>query len=163
MLFLDFFALPPGAVNAADQLPSLKNALLFGTFESSIGQVRSLDDVARTSLSEIEQFTPKDRPSIIIAPDIAANQWFLDLRIARYYLAKREIWVLYDNINRKRLEHIRRDVLLEMRDLYPLRIPLFREGRILWLIEPNSAVQAEIASKQRLEGGKYVFYTDINP
>jgi 4-amino-4-deoxy-L-arabinose transferase-like glycosyltransferase len=34
MLFLGFFSLPAGTVNASDSLPSLKNAMLFGTFES---------------------------------------------------------------------------------------------------------------------------------
>src|SRR5262245_40522442 len=69
MLFLDFFPLPAAVANSADRVPSIKNAMLFATFESSIGEVRWLDDITRTTLSEIEQFTPKDRPSIIVTTD----------------------------------------------------------------------------------------------
>ena len=42
-----------------------------------------------------------------------------------------------------------------------LEIPIFREGRILWLIEPDSAFHKHVAAAQTLLGGKYVFYSDI--
>jgi len=48
-----------------------------------------------------------------------------------------------------------------MRNSIPLRVPIFREGRILWLIEPDSAFHKQLASVQKLSGGKYVFYSDI--
>ena len=162
MLFLDFFSLPAGAVNTADQLPSVKNALLFGTFESSIGQVRWLDEITRTTLSEIQQFTPKDRPSIIISTNTYADQWFMNWRIGRYYLPDRDMWILYNNGTKKRAELIRRDAALDIREIEPLRLPIFQEGRILWLIEPGSALHKELASSQNLIGGKYVFYSDVS-
>jgi hypothetical protein len=137
--------------------------MLFGTFESSIGQVRWLDDVTRTTLNEIEQFTPKDRPSIIISTNTYVNQWFMNWRIGRYYLPARELWILYNDAKTKRVERIRRDVLLEMRDSPPLRVPVFREGRILWLIEPNSEIHRQVAAVQTLRGGDYVFYSDVTP
>ncbi len=62
MLFLDFFALPEGGANVSGQPPSIKNAVLFGTFESSIGMVRSLDEVTRTSLKEVREFTASGPP-----------------------------------------------------------------------------------------------------
>jgi hypothetical protein len=34
-------------------------------------------------------------------------------------------------------------------------------GRILWLVEPDSEVFKRLASVYRLNGGRYVFYTDI--
>jgi hypothetical protein len=52
-------------------------------------------------------------------------------------------------------------VLLEMKDTAPLRVAVFREGRILWLVEPDSAVYKQLAATQQLKGGKYVFYSDI--
>jgi hypothetical protein len=161
MLFLDFFTLPAGAVNSTERAPSLKNAILFGTFESSIGQVRWLDDVTRTTLDEIERFTPKDRPSIIITTDTYVTQWFMNWRIGRYYLPDHEFWILYNNLSKKRAERIRRDALLELREIAPLRVPVFQEGRILWLIEPGSSIHQQLAAAQKLEGGKYVFYSDI--
>jgi hypothetical protein len=163
MLFLGFFSLPAGATQTSDSLPSVKNAMLFGTFESSIGHVRWLDDVTRGTLDEIAQFTPKDRPSIIISTDGYESQWFMNWRIGRYYLPAREMWILYNHAPRKRWEHVQRDVLIGMRNSPPLRIPTFREGRILWLIEPQSTIYRQIAAVQKLEGGKYVFYSDVTP
>ena len=161
MLFLDFFALPGGTINSPDRLPSLKNALLFATFESSIGQVRWLDEVTRVTLDEIKQFTPKDRPSIIISTDTYTNQWFMNWRIGRYYLPNQDFWILYNNSSKKRAERIRRDALLDLREKAPLRVPVFQEGRIIWLIEPDSAIRNQVAASQNLIGGKYVYYSDI--
>jgi hypothetical protein len=164
MLFLDFFELPVGGGNAANQVPSIKNAILFGTFESSIGMVRSLDEVTRTSLKEIREFTVKDRPSVIITTDANGQQWFMHWQIARYYLPTQDLWVLYNGDAQKRVEHIRRDVLLEMRNTSrPLTVPVYRDCRILWVIEPESAIYRQLAATQSLHGGKYVFYTDITP
>ena len=68
---------------------------------------------------------------------------------------------MYNQLSKKRIEHIRRELLLEKRESAPLRIPIFREGRILWLLEPDSAIYKEVASKQQLHGGRFVFYSDI--
>ena len=161
MFFLDFFMLPAGVTNSANQTPSVKNAMLFGVFESSIGQVRWMDDVTRTTLKEIEEFTAKDRPTIIITTDSYVAQWFMNWRIGRYYLPVQDFWVLYNNLKNKRVERIRRDVLMDMRQVGPLRVPIFREGRILWLIEPGSAIHKQIAASQALSGSRFVFYSDI--
>jgi hypothetical protein len=162
MLFLDFFPLPNGVTAAARRAPSLKNALLFGTYESSIGMVRSLDEVTRSSLEEIRDFTPVDRPSIIVTTDADGDQWFLHWQIARYYLPKQDLWVLSNNGQQKRAEHVRRDQLIEARNQgVPLTVPVLREGRIIWVIEPQSAIYKQLAAKQKLQGGKYIFYTDI--
>jgi hypothetical protein len=161
MLFLDLFALPANALNTADRTPSLKNALLFGTFESSIGQSRWLDEITRTSLEEIRQFTPKDRPSIIISTDGYVANWFMNWRIGRYYVPNQDFWILYNNAGKKRAERIHGDALVDLRERPPLRIPIFEEGRIIWLIEPQSAIHHQLAATQSLMGGKYVFYSDI--
>jgi hypothetical protein len=163
MLFLNLFALPADAVNLPNRTPSIKNAIQFGTFESSLQSVRSLDEVTRITLKEIEEFRPKDRPSVIITTDMHSLQWFMNWRIGRYYLPNDDIWILYNNIPKTRIEHVRRDILIEMRNSIPFRIPVFREGRILWLVEPQSAILREISTKQKLNGGRYVFYSDITP
>ena len=163
MLFLNLFAVPADASNAADRTPSIRNAVLFGTFETSLISVRSMDEITRVTLQEIEQFRPKDRPFVIITTDRHKEQWFMNWLIGRYYLPNDEMWVLYHDIPRKRFERIRRDARLEMRNVAPYRIPIFREGRILWLIEPHSDIHRQIASTQQLNGGRYVFYSDITP
>ena len=161
MLFLDFFALPEGETNSPQRTPSVKNAMLFGTFESSIGDVRWLDEITATTLKEIREFTPKDRPVVIISTDTYIDQWFMNWRIGRYYLPKYDFWVLYNDTKPKRVEHVRRDQLLEMKDTAPLTVSLNRETRILWLMEPQSAILHQLAGKQKLNGGKYVFYSDV--
>ena len=161
LFFLDFFPLP-AAVNDPNRIPSIKNAILFGSFEASIGQVRYLDETTRSTLKEIQNFVPKDRPSLIITTDAYVDQWFMNWRIGRYYLPQKDFWILQNNTKPNRVERVRRDLVMEARET-PLEIPIFREGRILWLIEPGSALHKHIAAVQNLMGGKYVFYSDITP
>jgi hypothetical protein len=165
MLFLDYFPLPVGRGNESLTRgnPSIKNAMLYGTYESSLAMVRNLDYITATALNEIAEFTPKDRPSIIITTDSYSDEFFMNWRIGRYYLPKQDFWILANDEKKKRIEHILRDRVLEARDTAPLKIPVFREGRILWLIEPNSGIYKQIAAAQSLKGGRYVFYSDITP
>jgi hypothetical protein len=159
----DLFSLPERTAEASDRTPSVKNAILFGSFEASLAEVRWLDDMTRLTLKEIAEFTPKDRPAIIISTDGYADHWFVNWRIGRYYLPSQDFWILYNTSTPKHIEHIRRDKVLEARGAPPLEIPIFREGRILWLVEPGSEFHREVAAVQNLSGGKYVLYSDITP
>lgn len=163
MLFMNFFPLPVNRGNESLSRgnPSIKNAMLYGAYESSLSMVRDLDTITRTTLEEIAEFTPKDRPVIIISTDTYHDRFFMNWRIGRYYLPNQDLWVLYNDINKKRAERIRRDAVLDVREPAPVRVPVFQEGRILWLVEPDSAIYKEIAAAQKLSGGKYVFYSDI--
>src|SRR5439155_22802846 len=100
--------------------------------------------------------------SLIITTDAYVDQWFMNWRIGRYYLPEQDFWILQNNTKPNRVDRVRRDLVLESRET-PLEIPIFREGRILWLIEPGSAFHKHIAAVQNLTGGKYVFYSDITP
>src|SRR5262249_24076776 len=82
-------------------------------------------------------------------------------RIARYYLPAHDIWILYNEPANKRVEHIRRGALIDLVESKPLRVPAFRDGRVLWLIEPDGALHKQLAATQQLQGGRYVFYSDI--
>jgi hypothetical protein len=42
-----------------------------------------------------------------------------------------------------------------------LRVPVSRQARILWVIEPESEMYKQVAAAQKLSGGKYVFYSDV--
>ena len=162
MFFLDFLPLPAEtSAPAGQRAPSLMNAFLVGTFESSLGQIRWLDDVTRTSLKEIEEFTPKDRPSMIITTDTYMNQWFMNWRIARYYLPKRDLWVLYNRDTTSGVQRIRRDAVIDTTDNNSVQLPIVKNGRLLWLVEPGSEVLKQLSSVYKLNGGRYVFYTDI--
>jgi hypothetical protein len=123
--------------------------------------VRDLDAITRVTLEEIADFTPKDRPAMIISTDTYRDRFFMNWRIGRYYLPNQDFWIVYNDAAKKRAERIRRDAVLEVREIPPLRVPIFREGRILWLIEPDGPIYKQLASTQNLHGGKYVFYSDI--
>jgi hypothetical protein len=157
----NLFPLPAPTFDGQDRTPSVKNAILFGSFETSLAQVQWLDEMTRNTLKEIEEFTPKDRPAIIVSTDGYVDRWFVNWRIGRYYLPKQDFWILYSKSVPKHVEHIRRNLLLEANSAVPLEIPVFREGRILWLLEPDSAFHKELGTVQKLSGGKYVFYSDI--
>jgi dolichyl-phosphate-mannose-protein mannosyltransferase len=163
MLFLDYFPLPlnRGNESLTRGNPSVKNAMLFGTYESSIAMVRDLDTITRTTLNELAEFTPKDRPVIIISTDTYQDQFFMNWRVGRYYVPNQDFWVLYNTLTNRRAERIRRDASMDVRGRVPIRVPIFQEGRILWLIEPDSAFYKQVAAAQTLMGGKYVFYSDI--
>jgi hypothetical protein len=163
MLFLNYLSLPAEASAPADQrAPSLMNAFLFGTFESSLGQIRFLDDVSRTSLQEIERFTPQDRPSMIITTDTYVSHWFMNWRIARYYLPKRDFWVLFSRDSTNGVQRIRRDLVVDTIENNAVKLPILKGGRVLWLVEPDSEVLKHLSSDYQLSGGRYVFYTDIS-
>lgn len=159
-MFLDVFGLPD--VTSKTGGPSLKNAVQVAIYESSLGFVRHIDGVTRDGLSEIERFTPPDRPSVIITTDSFSNKWFMNWRIGRYYLPRRDFWVLHETPGKRRVEHVRRNAVLETRN-FSLRIPAPREGRILFLLEPGSGIYAELAKTVPLQGGTYVSYVDIRP
>jgi hypothetical protein len=159
----DLFPLPERTLDSQNRTPSIKNAILFGSFEASLAQVRWLDDMTRITLKEIEEFTPKDRPAIIISTDGYVDRWFVNWRIGRYYLPTQDFWILYNETVPARVERIRRDRVLEASNTSPLEIRIFREGRILWLLEPDSVFHKQVGAVQKLSGGKYVFYSDITP
>ena len=157
----DLFPLPARTVSDEKRTPSIEDAILFGSYETSIGQIRGFDDMTKTTLNEIEEFTPKDRPSVIISTDGYVDRFFMNWRIGRYYLPNRDFWIFYNDSKPRRVERIRRDRRLESRETSPLEIQLFHEGRILWLIEPGSAFHKQVASVQTLNGGRRIFYSDI--
>jgi hypothetical protein len=162
MLFLNYLSLPAEASTPLGQrAPSLMNAFLFGTFESSLGQIRFLDDVSRTTLQEIERFTPKDRPSMIITTDTYVDDWFMNWRIARYYLSQRDFWVLFSRGSTNGVQRIRRDLVVDTIENDAVSLPVPKGGRVLWLVEPDSEVLKHLSSVYHLSGGRYVFYTDI--
>jgi len=161
LLFLGFFSLPATA-EASGGLRSIKNAFLFSTFETSIEELRYQDNVARLTLAEIERSTPSNRPSIIVASDAGVRDWFLNWRIARYYLPARDIWVVADLATPHWIQHVRRDFTDLQAAGSNLKIPVPANGRILWLMERGGpfhhAVQQGVPM---LADGVYVSYSDI--
>jgi hypothetical protein len=172
LLFLDNFPMPSPETSPGTK-PSLVDLIAVGTYESSVGWIKRMDEITDTALAEIKAFTPADRPSIIMTTESYVDQWFMNWRIGRYYLRNRDIWVIDSGKAGRRFGHIRLrppgrarpaqpvTVVSYYQDRPPFRIPVFRAGRILWLLEPNSRVLKELAGAVKLTGAKYVSYVDI--
>lgn len=160
MFFLDFVPMPVDP--KPDSLPSVKNAMLYGTFETSVGYIRWFDEITRLSLKELDAFTPSDRPSVIITTDTYVKQWFLNWRIGRYYRPKREFWVLYKDGQMRGAQLIRRDEVLRKMESNTIKLPVPSGTRILWLIEPYSDIDLKVGTTYKLLGnGRYVFFNDL--
>lgn len=163
MLFLGFFSIPAGVTNSPGEAPSFKDAMLFGVAETSITLLRSVDDTVRTSLAELRELTPSDRPSVIVAGDTYKDKFFMNWRVARYYLPERDLWVLYKKGTNYGVERVRRDAYLGKLENDFVRFTIPTNCRILWLIEPQGDLYRRLSSAHRLvEGRRWVFYTDIS-
>jgi Dolichyl-phosphate-mannose-protein mannosyltransferase len=161
MLFLGLFSLPAAGAPAGGW-HSLQNAFMFGTFETSIGELRYLDNTALKTMAELHQFERKDVPTIIVSSDVDTVNWFMNWRIMRYYAPNLDIWVLGDAAAPRFVRHVRRDRTLEMTSTAPLQVPVPRQGRIIWLLEREGPFHR--ALKQfvpALEDGEDLSYTDM--
>ena len=161
MLFVGFLELP-AASEPTGGLHSLKNTVVFSTFETSLDRLRYMNNAARTTLDEMKTFAAKDRPTVIVTSDVDTGNWFLNWRIARYYLPTTDMWVLTDLVAPHTAQRIRRDIATPAVQGAPVQVPVPRGGRVIWMIEPGGPFQK--ALKQALPGvtgGAYLSYTDI--
>ena len=159
MTFLNFFPVPDPDASPGGG-PSIKNAVAFATLETSLGSIRSMDEVAFGTLKELRQRTPGDRPSMIITTDVHSGEWFMNWRMLRYYEGSRDIWVLTDQTTPITALRVRRYQSLEFLTGTP-GIPVPRGGRILWILDRTSPFNKELAANTPLNAGRYVSYTDI--
>jgi hypothetical protein len=164
MLFLNFIPLPPAEAASSGSLwQSTKNAAIFGTFESSIGEVRFEDESVRVSLRELREFTDRaGRPTIVVCEDVVPKDWFMVWPIARYYLPQ-DIWVLSSRSAAGTAKLIRRERLLSDRTGSPVTIPIPKGARIIWLMEREGQLHRALGQAVKLNGGQKVFYTDLDP
>ena len=159
MLFLNAFPVPRTPSTGAFTL--VRNAVAYGVFETSLDNLRWFDQVTRQSLKDIQTFTPKNRnePAILVSGDVAPKTWFMNWRIARYYMPDRDIWVLADQIQPPMAQRVRRDKVIETRTGMPVRIPIPCSGRILWLIENGGPFYMELSKIWELAGSPNVVVT----
>jgi len=153
LVFFDNFPVSPGG--------KALNVIAAGTYESTLGWVKNMDEITKETLEEINAFTPADRPSTIITTESYQDRWFMNWRIGRYYLPNRDIWGLDNGAQGRRFGHIRRTTVLGYRDSPPFKIPVFRESRILFILEPNGRILRELAGSVKLSGARYVSYVDV--
>lgn len=160
LLFLNYFELPAASASPASTGGSIKNALAYGVFESSIGEVRWLDDTTRVSLGEIAKFTAPDRPSMVVTQDMYTTNWFMNWRIARFYLPTIKIRVVADHKNPVEVFTVLRDIVSKPEPGNTV-IHLQRPSRILWLVEPGGRFDEAIAKAVPVVRGQKVSYSDI--
>jgi len=158
MLFLNFFPMPEPTEN---QGPSIKNMMAYALAEASIGNVRSMDAVAYSTLKEIREFTPEHMPSVLVASDVHSEQWMLNWRIVRYYEPEREIWAISEDLPMRRALKIKRFDSLKSLSGETVSIPVPVGGRILFLLDPKSRVLEDLRRSSSLKGGRYVGYVDL--
>lgn len=162
LLFLNNFPLPANPAPSRGMIESLKNAAAFGTFETSLGMVLWVDDVARDTLEEVNAYIATDRPTVIVTQDVHEKEWFLNWRILRYYHPAREIWIAVEHKSPAELILARRDQASSIQTGSPVTAQLPPSVRILWLLEPGGRFQRELSKAASLKGGQRIFYTDLD-
>ena len=164
MLFLDYVPLPAaGAATSGSLWESTKNAAVFGIFETSIGEIRYMDDATRNSLREVQEFSRSAHSDIVVVCEdvVPKNDWFMVWPIARYYLPEQDIWVISAQGGMGSARRIRRHLnseILSGPDVL-LRVP--KPSRIIWLMERGGALHQELEKAASVKAGQQVFYTDV--
>jgi len=159
MLFMNFVPLPvPGSPGG------VRDAFAVATFESSLENTRWVDDVHGSSLKEIQALMPPDRQVVVIGQDaVQQSNWFLNWRIARYYLPDADIRVAAGQKKPAETMEVRGSTLGRVSSGSPVEIPVPANCRLLWLVEPGGPLHSALAAAGLAHGGPRVFYTDIEP
>jgi hypothetical protein len=165
MIFLNFFPLPAPSVAGGSAGPSIKNMAAYALADASIGSIRSMDAAAVNTLRELREFTPQDRPSVLITSDVHTQQWILNWRIVRYYEPKRVIWSISDNSTQatKSALKVRRFDSLQSLVGKSVAIPVPVGGRVLFLLDPKGRFETELQRAVTLTRGQYISYVDLPP
>jgi hypothetical protein len=154
MFFLHFIPLP-----SPDSKGGAWDAFSVVTFESSLENIRWVDDVHGSTLQEIRNLSTPDREIIILTQDMARKSWYLNWRIARYYLPDTDIRVLVDERQPIQTLQIRGSTTGTAMPVTEVPVP--RQSRLLWVLEAGAPLHSALAKANLLRGGPRVFYTDI--
>ncbi len=161
MLFLAFFPLPAAGAPTGGW-HALRNAFVFGTFETSLEELRFQDRTSRQTLKELQEFTPKDRPFVIVSSDQDPAIWFMNWRILRYYVPNADIWVMSELQMPRRVQRMRRNQYFETNTGPVVRVPVPRGGRVIWLMAREGPFHQALKQVQpSLPGGEFLSFTDI--
>jgi 4-amino-4-deoxy-L-arabinose transferase-like glycosyltransferase len=159
LLFANVLPVPTSP--STGSLTQVRNAIAYGIFETSLGHLRWYDLITQESLKHIQTYTPKnqDEPAILISSDVHSKTWFMNWRIARYYLPNRDIWVIADQMEPPMAQLVRREKVIETRTGQTVQIPIPCKGRILWLIENGGPVYTDLSRIWELDGSPFVVVT----
>jgi 4-amino-4-deoxy-L-arabinose transferase-like glycosyltransferase len=156
MLFMNVIPLP-----AAGSPGGLSDAVAVGTFESSLANIRWLDDIHGGSLAEVEAHRSANPNHVIIAQDVQRREWFLNWRIARFYYPEEDIRVLADQKNPPEVFTVRGAEISESTASDPPEVIIQTPARILWLLGNDTELRRALSEAGKAHGGSRVLYTDI--
>ena len=164
VLFFGRFPFPQGpAAGAFRGLASVKDAFLGATYESSYNRVQWTDEISSLSFENISWLKAgADRPLLIIWSRDAAPVW----RKISYYFPSEKVLALDERgdpgvtTTLARLWSGKR-VLAAYSGDPPIRIPVPRGARIIWLLA--GGVQDELGQVVTLRKSPVQFYTDLEP
>jgi hypothetical protein len=161
-LFVGFLALPDSA-DRPGGLRSLENTFVYATFETSIGELRYQNNIARDTMAELRRYTPPGIPVVVVTSDAPVVNWFTNWRIARYYAPELDFSVLGYVATPNFVYPGRRD-RIDASTPGNLQVPVPKGGRILWLVEPDGPMHKALGRIfPNMPGGRYVWYTDVTP
>jgi len=156
LLFLNFFSLPVAAGRFV-------TAVTVGVYESSLGDLRGLEDVHRTTVSEWKALSEVPRPSVIVTTDEAPQRWFMHWLMLRYYAPKSDIWVLAAKRTPRQVLLVRRNDTLSTRTGDVIDVPVPAGGRILWVLESRGPFETALERTIKIEKRVRLSYTDLAP
>jgi 4-amino-4-deoxy-L-arabinose transferase-like glycosyltransferase len=163
-LFLN--AIPLGYPPSADAsrleqaMISVKNAVAYGTFETSMDRLRWWDEMTQASIQELQELSVPDRPNLIVMLNGNEKEFdFMNWRVASYYLTERPLWVLLDNLQAgaDRIRLVRRE---NMRTAGRDSLSFPGSARLLWVVLPGGTFHAALEKVKHVQRGRYILYTD---
>lgn len=141
---------------------SVRNAVAYGTFETSQDRLRWWDEMTDVSVQELGRFNAPDRPSVIIALNGNEAEFdFINWRVVSYYMDQQPLWVLMDDLPPGQVGRIRSVCGNDVQVTQRTTITLPRSGRVLWVMQQNGRFHRALEHFIPLHRGRYVLYSDI--
>ena len=156
LLFMNVLPLP-----AAGSPGGLYDAVAVGTFETSLGSIRWLDEIHGGSVKDIRDLSMTDRKVVLLAQDVQLREWFLNWRIARYYLPNLDLRVLVDQKKPMEVLRVNGSEVVSEGSGEPVSIHVPPRSRILWLVGPDTPLRKVLGGSAGIQVGPRILHTDL--
>ena len=113
-------------------------------------------------MKELREFTPADRPAVVIALNGTDTEFeFVNWRVVSYYMDQQPLWILSDNLPAGQFGRVRRAIGRNVQLQPGSTISLPRGGRVLWIMMPDGSFNRALKRVLPLHRGRYISYSDI--
>jgi hypothetical protein len=137
-------------------------AFVGGISYTTFGDLQSNNQLSESSVRDLKRLLADKRPVVIVSTLGSAQYWrFLSARVASYYLADQELWVVGDEETPPSASRIHGKDLIEIRHGASVKIPIPRGGRIIWLMDPASPFREAVSRAVSLNREGHVFHSDL--